>query len=75
MEIVRAFENNELSMHITIKGTREEPLFRASDIGAILEIKNIHQNLATFNDTEKVISEAYTLGGKQEVTFLTEKGL
>ena len=42
MEIIKAFENNDLNMHITIQGTREEPLFRASDIGTVLEIKNIH---------------------------------
>uniref|UniRef100_A0A6C0D8B6 Uncharacterized protein n=1 Tax=viral metagenome TaxID=1070528 RepID=A0A6C0D8B6_9ZZZZ len=29
-------------------------------------------NLINFDDTEKVLSEIYTLGGKQKATFLTE---
>ncbi len=75
MEIVRAFQNNELSIHVTIQGTHEEPLFRASDIGAILEINTIRSSVRDFDDTEKVVHKAHTLGGEQEVLFLTEKGL
>ena len=41
MEVVKAFNSNELHTEITIKGTFEEPLFRASDIGLILELSNI----------------------------------
>ena len=26
MDIVRAFQNNELSIHVTIQGTHEEPI-------------------------------------------------
>lgn len=33
MDIIKAFENNDATLHITIHGTHEEPLFRASDIG------------------------------------------
>ena len=40
MEIVRAFNNNELHTEIIIKGTIENSLFRACDIGEILEISN-----------------------------------
>ena len=38
MEIVKAFNENGMSQTITIKGTSTNPLFRASDIGSILEI-------------------------------------
>jgi prophage antirepressor-like protein len=62
METIRAFQSD---LNITIKGTHEKPLFRASDVAAALD----------FDQTEKVVSKAYTLGGEQEVTFLTEKGL
>lgn len=41
------------------------PLFRASDIAEILELSNV----------EKVVRKSSTLGGLQEVAFLTEKGL
>ena len=75
MEIVKAFNSNELHTDIVIKGTTENPLFRASDIGNILEMSNIHASLKEFDDTEKVINSIYTPGGNQHVTFLTEKGL
>ena len=52
MEIVKAFNSNELHTDIVIKGTTENPLFRASDIGNILEMSNIHASLKEFDDTE-----------------------
>jgi very-short-patch-repair endonuclease len=50
-------------------------LFRASDIGKITGQKNIRNNLMTFSDDEKTILKMDTNGGKQNVLFLTEKGL
>jgi prophage antirepressor-like protein len=75
MEIVRAFNTNEMHTEIVIKGTVDEPLFRASDIGEILEITTIRSVIRDFNDSEKVVHTMHTLGGSQQVTFLTEKGL
>lgn len=75
MEIVKAFNTNSLHTEITIKGTLNDPLFRASDIGAILEISNIRTSINEFNETEKVVHTMATHGGTQHVTFLTEKGL
>lgn len=75
MEIVKAFNSNTLHTEIIIKGTHENPLFRASDIGEVLEIANIRTTIQHFNDTEKVLLEHNTLGGIQQTTFLTEKGL
>jgi prophage antirepressor-like protein len=75
MEIVKAFNQNELHTEIVIKGTSENPLFRASDIGNVLEITNIRTTINDFNTTEKVVHTMDTLGGSQQVTFLTEKGL
>src|SRR5579872_3852040 len=75
MDIIKTFENNDAGMHITIKGSHEEPLFRASDIASILEMTNIRVMMKDFDQSEKVVSKAYTPGGEQEVTFLTEKGL
>ena len=40
MEIVKAFSTNTLHTEIVIAGSLEEPLFRCSDIGLILEISN-----------------------------------
>jgi len=75
MEIIKAFNSNNLHTEIIIKGTPDNPLFRASDIGIVLEISNIRTSINHFNETEKVVRSTYTHGGTQEVTFLTAKGL
>ena len=75
MDIVKAFNSNELHTEIVIRGTQEEPLFRASDIGIVLDISTIRSVIRDFDKTEKVVHSMHTLGGLQEVTFLTEKGL
>jgi len=75
MEVVKAFNNNSLHTEIVIKGTCDEPLFRANDIGEILEMSNIRAHIQHFNESEKVVNSIDTLGGSQQVTFLTEKGL
>lgn len=75
MDIIKAFQKNEIGMNITIKGSHEEPLFRASDIGAVLDMTNIRVIMKNFDQTEKVVHSMDTKGGPQNVTFLTIKGL
>ena len=75
MDIVKAFNTNDLHTEVVIKGTKTDPLFRASDIGMVLEISNIRTSIMDFDESEKVVHSMNTLGGNQEVTFLTEKGL
>ena len=75
MDIVKAFNTNNLHTEVVIKGTKTDPLFRASDIGVVLEISNIRTSIMDFDESEKVVHSMNTLGGNQEVTFLTEKGL
>jgi len=53
MEVVKAFNANELHTEIIIKGTFEEPLFRASDIGVVLELSNINSIIRDFDESEK----------------------
>lgn len=61
---------------IVIKGTLDDPLFRASDIGIILEINNIRMSIVDFDESEKrAVSSTDSTGRMQDVTFLTEKGL
>ena len=76
MDIVKAFNSNELHTEIVIKGTYDNPLFRAIDVGEILGISNIRQSIHDFDNTEKdaVITNDAT-GRQQNITFLTEKGL
>jgi prophage antirepressor-like protein len=47
----------------------------AQDIGNVLEIQNIRQNLAEFDDDEKGVCTIYTPGGSQEMLTVTEPGL
>ena len=75
MDILKAFNTNDLHTEIVIKGTVNDPLFRASDVGVVLEISNIRTSIMDFDDSEKVVHNMNTLGGNQDVTFLTEKGL
>ena len=42
MDIVKAFNENDLHTEIVIKGTIDDPLFRASDIGVVLDLSLIH---------------------------------
>jgi len=75
MEIIRAFNNNELQMNVIIKGTHKNPLFRASDIAEILGISNIRTSIVDYTETEKTTINIHTIGGNQNVTFLTTRGL
>jgi len=75
MNIIKDFVENNFETKIMIKGTHEDPLFRATDIGKVLGITNILQNITKFDETEKVICLTFTPGGNQEVIFLTEFGL
>ena len=69
MEIIKSLiEDNS-----TFNGN--EPLFRASIIGEMLEITNIRTSIQHFDNTEKVLRITNTKSGHQSVTFLTEKGL
>lgn len=75
MEVVKAFTANNLHTEIVIKGTYDSPIFRVSDIGEVLDITHIRSLIRTFDESEKVSQVIDTSGGKQEVSFLTEKGL
>lgn len=75
MEIIKAFNFNELHTEIIIKGTYEKPLFRASDIGEVLGISSIRSVIRDFTNSEKEVLTINTNGGEQQVIFLTAKGL
>ena len=75
MDILKAFSLCDKEYPINIQGTIDEPLFQANQIGKLLEMKNINKLLSSFDNIEKVITKSSTLGGIQNVTFLTERGL
>ena len=76
MDILKAFKliNNE-NIEVNIKGTPEEPLFNAKQIGNIIGIKNIREVIKKYDDTERGYEVTDTLGGEQTMLYLTEIGL
>jgi very-short-patch-repair endonuclease len=75
MDIVKAIKSNNFAIDIVIQDTNQEPLFRANDIGVILEISNIRSNIQDFDNTEKATCVTDTPGGPQNMLYLTVKGL
>ena len=76
MDIVKAFNTNDLHTEIIIKGTLDDPLFRASDVGVVLDISNIRTSIVDFDESEKrAVHTTDGTGRLQDITFLTEKGL
>jgi prophage antirepressor-like protein/5-hydroxyisourate hydrolase-like protein (transthyretin family) len=75
MEIVKSFNENNLHTDIVIRGTTCHPLFRASDIGIILDITNINKLIKDYDETEKILLKHNTKNGIHEINFLTEEGL
>jgi prophage antirepressor-like protein len=62
-------------LNIQVYGTYEEPLFKAKDIGDLLEMSNIREVIKNFNNKQRCVSLTDTAFGKKEITFLTEQGL
>ena len=63
-------------LNINIYGTYDEPLFKAKDIGDLLEIKNVKDTIKNYNDKQKlgvVLTDPH--GRLQETNMLTEQGL
>ena len=75
MDILKAFSLLDAEYHINIQGTLEDPLFQANQIGKLLGIRNIRENLKDFSDKEKGVSLTDTPGGNQKLIYLTEIGL
>ena len=68
---VFTFENQQ----VRFVGTAEKPEWVAQDVGIVLEIKNVRQILAKFDEDEKGVCTIYTPGGNQEMLTITEPGL
>jgi prophage antirepressor-like protein len=77
MDIVKAFADAGLERGVTIniQGTPEDPLFQANQIGALLGLVNVRDAIKEFDDDEKGVGSTDTLGGQQNIMFLTELGL
>lgn len=70
--IIKAFENNNITI------IKEEPnryLFKASEIGKILDLTNIRMSIQNFDEDEKCVRKAYTVRGDKDMIFLTSRGV
>ena len=73
MQIIE--QREVLGKDFKIYGDYENPLFLAKDVAEWIEHSNARMMLQSVDDDEKVVKNAYTLGGNQEQWFLTENGL
>jgi prophage antirepressor-like protein len=69
--IVRAFE----TQHVTILKDETKCYFRGTDVAKVLEIANISSSIQNFTDKEKGLRKVETLGGPQNIIFLSSHGV
>ena len=69
--------NNQevLGKDFTVYGDIDNPLFLAKDVADMIGHSNVSKMMSSVDDDEKVLTNGYTLGGSQEMWFLTEYGL
>lgn len=74
--IVKAFENNPISILQEDIENRRVYYFKASDIGKVLGIVNIRTSIMNFDDDEKIVRTTYSSNsGNPETIFLTSQGV
>ena len=74
--IVKAFENNPISILQEDNDNKRVYYFKATDIGKALDLKNIHVSIQIYDEDEKVLRKAYDhKGNEQDTTFLTSQGV
>ena len=54
MDILKAFSLYNKEYHINIQGSINEPLFQANQIGKLLDMVRIQNQMINFDNTEKV---------------------
>lgn len=65
------FNNHDINVY----GTFDDPLFKAKDIGLLLEIERIRDTLKNIDEKDKILRPADTISGLKEQYFVTEFGL
>lgn len=75
LEIIK--QQNVLGRDFKVYGTPENPLFLAKDVAEWIDydVKNTYRLLNQVEEEEKSLQRLHTLGGTQEMWFLTEDGL
>ena len=70
--IVKAFQNKNISI---IKDKDNKYYFRGSDVAKALEITNVRSSIQNFTNKEKGVRKVDTLGGPQDIIFLSSHGV
>jgi prophage antirepressor-like protein len=68
-------KRNILDHEVTTYGDLENPLFLAKDVASWIEHSDVSKMMKSVDEDEKVKNIVRTLGGNQEMWFLTEDGL
>ena len=76
MDLLQTFIFNDSKHNVrVVRNNDDEPMFCASDVGKVLQLKNIRASIEDFDEDERVVNSIYTPGGDQNVTFLTDQGV
>lgn len=74
--IVKAFENNPISIIKEEENNKKIYYFKASDIGKALNLSNIAVSIQSYDEDERVIRKAYdTTNREQDTVFLSSQGV
>jgi prophage antirepressor-like protein len=74
--IIKAFENNPISIIKEEENNKKIYYFKASDIGKALNLSNIAVSIQSYDEDEKVLRKAYDVRGcEQETSFLSSQGV
>lgn len=74
--IIKAFENNPISILHEEINNKKIYYFKASDIGKALNLTNIAVSIQHYDEDERVIRKAYdTTNREQDTIFLTSQGV
>ncbi|HDX9500160.1 TPA: phage antirepressor KilAC domain-containing protein [Bacillus thuringiensis] len=74
-ELTVIHEQEVLGQEFKIYGDNENPLFLAKDVAIWIEHSAVHMMMKQVDEDEKVRNIVSTLGGNQEMWFVTEDGL
>ena len=74
--IVKAFENNPISILHEEINNKKEYYFKAIDVAKVLCISQVRSSIQNFDDDEKVVRKVDDLRGvAQDTSFLTSRGV
>ena len=74
--IIKAFENNPISILQEDINNKKVYYFKASDVAKVLDISQIRSSIQNYDSDEKVVRKVNDLRGcEQDTTFLTSQGV